>query len=132
LTRWSLIGTAAWHYELGPIATAVIKGDPAEVDLTVASATDGLVAATQQLVVEPEGLVRGVGGLVSVAGEVIGEIGGQDCCCWLASRTPIPRSKRGNSRTRCTNCGFDDAGRGAEVSAADLALPVLVVSQFTL
>ncbi|MDQ1305490.1 MAG: Folate-binding protein [Actinomycetota bacterium] len=47
------IGTAAWHYESGPIATAVIKrATPADVDLTVASA-DGLVAATQQLVVEP-------------------------------------------------------------------------------
>jgi folate-binding protein YgfZ len=47
------IGTAAWHHELGPIATAVVKrGAPTASDLVVGTA-DGDVAATQQVVVEP-------------------------------------------------------------------------------
>ena len=47
------IGTAAWHHELGPIATAVIKrGAPTEAVLVVGTA-DGDVAATQQVVVQP-------------------------------------------------------------------------------
>ena len=47
------IGTAAWHHELGPVATAVIKRSaPAQADAVVRTA-DGEVAAAQQVVVLP-------------------------------------------------------------------------------
>jgi hypothetical protein len=47
------VGTAAQHHELGPIATVILKrsADP-EADLLV-QAADGVVAASQELVVVP-------------------------------------------------------------------------------
>ncbi len=44
------VGSAAWHYELGPIATAVLKRSAAPSDVTVADA-DGEIAASQEAVV---------------------------------------------------------------------------------
>lgn len=50
-TGW--VGTAAWHYELGPIATAVLKRTtPADVPLVVRAAA-GEVAASAETVVLP-------------------------------------------------------------------------------
>lgn len=50
-TGW--VGTAAWHYELGPIATAVLKRTtPADVPLVV-RASAGDVAASAETVVQP-------------------------------------------------------------------------------
>ncbi len=47
------VGTAAWHYELGPIATAVLKRTtPADVPLRRTRAT-GDVAASAETVVLP-------------------------------------------------------------------------------
>ena len=46
------VGSVALHYELGPIATGMIKrSTPAEVDLTVRSADGSLVAASQEPIV---------------------------------------------------------------------------------
>ncbi len=50
-TGW--IGTAAWHYELGMIATAVLKRTtPVDAPLVV-RASAGDVAATSETVVQP-------------------------------------------------------------------------------
>jgi folate-binding Fe-S cluster repair protein YgfZ len=47
------IGTAAWHYELGPVATAVVKrSTPVDMAAVVRSA-NGDIAATQETVVLP-------------------------------------------------------------------------------
>ena len=46
------IGTAAWHYESGPIATAVVKRATPTSDLVVTTA-DGPVAAAQEVVIQP-------------------------------------------------------------------------------
>lgn len=47
------VATPAWHHELGPIATAVVKrSTPADVPLSVRADT-GEVPATQQVVVAP-------------------------------------------------------------------------------
>jgi len=47
------IGSSAWHFELGPIATAIVKRSvPVDAVLSVAS-TNGDIAATQETVVLP-------------------------------------------------------------------------------
>jgi tRNA-modifying protein YgfZ len=47
------VGTAAWHHELGPIATAVVKrSTPVDAPAAVRTA-DGDVAATQEIVILP-------------------------------------------------------------------------------
>jgi hypothetical protein len=46
------IGSAAWHYELGPIATAVLKRSAPVTDVVV-STEKGEVAAAQEVVVLP-------------------------------------------------------------------------------
>jgi folate-binding protein YgfZ len=47
------IGSAAWHYELGPVATAIIKRSvPVEADVVVRSA-EGDLPGTQETVVLP-------------------------------------------------------------------------------
>ncbi|HQZ86955.1 MAG TPA: D-aminoacyl-tRNA deacylase [Actinomycetota bacterium] len=80
------------------------------------------------------GLVQRVSGAqVSVAGEVIGAIRGPGLLLLVGvthSDTEVEARKLADKVYRLRI--FDDAGQGAEVSAADLALPVLVVSQFTL
>ncbi len=48
------VGTAAWHHELGPIATAVVKrSTPVDAPAQVRTAAGGRVAASAQVVVEP-------------------------------------------------------------------------------
>ncbi len=48
------IGTPAWHHELGPVATAVVKRSvPVDVPLTVGTADGTEVAAAQETVVQP-------------------------------------------------------------------------------
>ena len=47
------VGAAAWHYELGPVATAVIKRSvPVDADVVVRS-EEGDLAGTQEIVVLP-------------------------------------------------------------------------------
>ncbi len=80
------------------------------------------------------GLVQRVSGAqVSVAGEVIGEIRGPGLLLLVGvthSDTEVEARKLAEKVYQLRI--FEGAGRGAEVSAADLGLPVLVVSQFTL
>ena len=48
------IGTAAWHYELGPIATAVVKRSvPVAAELSVGADTATALNATQEVIVLP-------------------------------------------------------------------------------
>jgi folate-binding protein YgfZ len=47
------VGTAAWHHELGPIATAVVKRSTPVAAPAAVRTADGEVAATQETVVLP-------------------------------------------------------------------------------
>ena len=47
------IGTAAWHYELGPVATAIIKRSTPADEPAIVRAASGDIAATQETVVLP-------------------------------------------------------------------------------
>jgi folate-binding protein YgfZ len=47
------VGTAAWHYELGPIATAVVKRSTPPTAEALVRTAQGDVAATQETVVLP-------------------------------------------------------------------------------
>lgn len=47
------VGTAAWHYELGPIATAVIKRATPALEPAFVRTTHGDIAATQETVILP-------------------------------------------------------------------------------
>lgn len=48
------VGTAAWHHELGPIATAILKRTtPTDATVTVRTQTGAPIAATAEVVVSP-------------------------------------------------------------------------------
>ncbi|MBK9738365.1 MAG: folate-binding protein YgfZ [Actinobacteria bacterium] len=47
------VGTAAWHYELGPVATAIVKRSTPTLEPAVVRTAHGDVAATQETVVLP-------------------------------------------------------------------------------
>ncbi len=47
------IGTAAWHFELGPVATAIVKRSTPVGEPAIVRAASGDIAATQETVVLP-------------------------------------------------------------------------------